>query len=298
MTPPSTSTESLNPRSDQLDRMSALEIVTLMNEEDATVPLVIRQALPVIAEAVDAISQRLRSGGRLFYAGAGTSGRLAVLDAVECVPTFGVSPRLVTALLAGGQTALTRSVEGAEDDVELGRRDAEAAGIGGRDALVGVAASGTTPYVLAAMEVARSRGASLVAISNNAPAPMLAMAEYPIALPTGPEVLAGSTRLKAGTAQKLVLNMLSTATMVRLGKVHANRMIDVRVTNEKLRRRAEGIVMDLVGCDAPAAGTLLDTAGGEVRTAVLMGLAGIDADTARARLLAADGRLRDALELS
>jgi N-acetylmuramic acid 6-phosphate etherase len=151
---------------------------------------------------------------------------------------------------------------------------------------------------MAAMEVARARGALLVAISNNDPAPMLLMADYPIALPTGPEVLAGSTRLKAGTAQKLVLNMLSTATMVRLGKVHGNRMIDVGVTNQKLRRRAEGIVVDLVGCDVPAAGALLDAAGGEVRTAVLMGMADIDASTARARLQAADGRLRDALELS
>ncbi len=295
MTRSTTSTEGLNPRSSKLDAMSALEIVTLMNEEDATVPGAIRPALPVIAAAVDAIVGRLRSGGRLFYVGAGTSGRLAVLDAVECVPTFSVSPTLVTPIMAGGQAALTRSVEGAEDDVQLAVRDVDAAGVTAADALVGVAASGTTPYVRAAMETARSRGAVTIAIANNQPAPILELADFPIAAITGPEVLAGSTRLKAGTSQKLVLNMLSTAAMVRLGKVHGNRMVDVAVTNAKLRRRAEGIVADVVGCELATAAGLLDAADDEVKTAVLMGLTGLDATAARAQLLEAHGYLRQAL---
>ena len=289
------STESLNPRSAELDMMSALDIVTLMNDEDATVPAAIRPALPAIAAAVDDITGRLRDGGRLVYAGAGTSGRLAVLDAVECVPTFSVPPTLVTALMAGGHAALTASIEGAEDDATAARADVATADVGPTDALVGIAASGTTTYVLAAIEEARRRGAVTVAISNNAPAPILEAADHAIAAVTGPEVLAGSTRLKAGTAQKLILNMLSTATMVRLGKVYGNRMVDVAVTNKKLRARAEGIVADLVGCTPDAASELLDAADENVKVAVLMGLAEVDAPTARARLDAAAGILGDAL---
>ena len=289
------STESLNPRSAELDMMSALDIVTLMNDEDATVPAAIRPALPAIAAAVDDITGRLREGGRLVYAGAGTSGRLAVLDAVECVPTFSVPPTLVTALMAGGHAALTASIERAEDDATAARADVATADVGPTDALVGIAASGTTTYVLAAIEEARRRGAVTVAISNNAPAPILEAADHAIAAVTGPEVLAGSTRLKAGTAQKLILNMLSTATMVRLGKVYGNRMVDVAVTNKKLRARAEGIVADLVGCTPDAASELLDAADENVKVAVLMGLAEVDAPTARARLDAAAGILGDAL---
>jgi N-acetylmuramic acid 6-phosphate etherase len=296
MTDRTPTTEALNPHSSHLDAMSTLDIVTLMNREDATVPEAIRPALPIIARAVDAIAERLRRGGRLFYAGAGTSGRLAVLDAVECVPTFSVSPKLVTPIMAGGSAALTRSVEGAEDDTDLARRDVRSEGVGAHDALVGVAASGTTPYVLAALREAKELGALTIAISNDRPAPILDEADLGIAAVTGPEVLSGSTRLKAGTAQKLILNMLSTATMVRLGKVHGNRMIDVNVTNQKLRRRAVGIVADLVGCGEGAAADLLDAADEEVKTAVLMGLADVDAATARARLDAADGFLRRAID--
>ena len=288
-------TESLNPRSTRLDTMSALEIVTLMNEEDALVPPAIAPALPSIAAFVEAVADRLRGGGRLFYAGAGTSGRLAVLDAVECVPTFSVSPELVTPIMAGGDLALTRSVEGAEDDTELARHDVDAAGVGAADALAGVAASGTTPYVIAAIEEARRRGAVTAGIANNADTPVVLTADHGITAVTGPEVLSGSTRLKAGTAQKLILNMISTAAMVRLGKVYGNRMVDVSVSNTKLRERAEGIVADLVGCDRAAAAELLDAADEEVKTAVLMGLAGIRASEARSRLEAADGYLRRAL---
>jgi len=296
MSRPRPTTESLNPSSSGLDTMSALQIVSLMNEEDAHVPAAVRPALPLIAAFVEAAAERLRGGGRLIYAGAGTSGRLAVLDAVECVPTFSVPPTLVRPIMAGGDEALTHSVEGAEDDTELARRDVDAAGVSAADAFVGVAASGTTPYVVAALERAGELGAVTAAVTNNEPAPALEAADYGIAAVTGPEVLSGSTRLKAGTAQKLILNMISTATMVRLGKVHGNRMVDVAVTNRKLRRRAEGIVADLVSCDAERAAALLDDADQEVKTAVLMGLAGVDAETARARLEAAEGYLRAALD--
>lgn len=289
------STEAANPRSVDLDLMGTLELLGLMNDEDATVALAMRRALPHIAAAVDAIAARLLQGGRLVYAGAGTSGRLAKLDAVECVPTFGVPPTLVSALVAGGDAALVASIEGAEDDVEQARRDVATAGIGTADALVGVAASGRTPYVVATLREAAQRGALTVAISNNDPAPILEAVDHPIAVVTGPEVLAGSTRLKAGTAQKMVLNMISTATMVRLGKVHGNLMIDVRVTNRKLRARAQGIVASLVGCGPERAAQLLDDAGQEVRTAVLMGLAGIQADPARAALARSKGDLRGAI---
>jgi N-acetylmuramic acid 6-phosphate etherase len=289
-------TESPNPRSETLDTMSALEIVTLMNEEDASVPAAIAPALPAIADFVEATAERLRAGGRLFYAGAGTSGRLAVIDAVECVPTFSVSPALVTPIMAGGEAAITRSVEGAEDDTAQARRDVAAAGVGAADALAGVAASGTTPYVVAAIEEARRRGAVTAGIANNADTAVARVADHRITAVTGPEVLTGSTRLKAGTAQKLILNMISTAAMIRLGKVYGNRMVDVSVSNAKLRGRAEGIVADLVGCDREAAAGLLDAADGEVKTAVLMGLAGLEADAARARLEAAGGYLRTALD--
>jgi len=275
--------------------MSALDIVTLMNDEDATVPGAVRRALPAIARAVDDIAVRLRRGGRLIYVGAGTSGRLAELDALECLPTFSLPVGMITTLMAGGREALSESIEGAEDDVEAARAAVAALELGPDDVLVGVAASGSTPFVLAAIREARDRAVLTVAISCNDPAPILQAAHHAIAAVTGPEVLAGSTRLKAGTAQKLILNMLSTATMARLGRVHGNRMIDVAVGNEKLRARAEGIVADLVGCAPHAAAELLDAADEEVKTAVLMGLAGVEAPTARARIAAADGSLRVAL---
>jgi N-acetylmuramic acid 6-phosphate etherase len=289
------STEARNPRSSTLDTMSTLELVELMNDEDAGVPAAVRPALPVIAAFVEAAAARLHDGGRLYYAGAGTSGRLAVLDAVECVPTFSVPPDLVTPILAGGIDALTRSVEGAEDDTTQARADVAAAGVAAADAFVAVAASGETPYALAALEAARERGAVTAAIANSVPSPLLDRADHAIAVVTGPEVLTGSTRLKAGTAQKLVLNMISTATMVRLGKVYGNRMIDVTVTNRKLRRRAVGIVADLTDRSEEDAAALLAAADDEVKTAVLMGHQGIDATTARRRLAAAGGRLREAL---
>ena len=291
-----TGTEASNPRSAALDRMSTLEIVTLMNEEDATVPAAVERALPAVAAAVDATVTRLRRGGRLIYVGAGTSGRIAVLDAVECVPTFSVPPTLVQAIMAGGEAALTQSIEDVEDDADAAAAEIAGRSVGPNDMVAGVAASGRTPFVLGGLQAARDRGASTIGISNNEPAPLLELADHPIAAITGPEVLAGSTRLKSGTAQKLICNMLTTATMVRMGKVYDDRMIDVAIGNTKLRARAEGIVADLVGCPVEQAARLLDAADEEVKTAVLMGLEDIDAMAARQRLDTAGGYLRQALD--
>lgn len=291
------STEARNPNTGEIDRASTLDILRLINAEDATVPGVVRDVLPAIAAAVDAVVAQLRRGGRLFYAGAGTSGRLAMLDAVECVPTFGTPPELVQALVAGGPAAMVAGIEGAEDEADTARREVAARGVDERDILIGVAASGRTPYVIGALEEARSRGAITAAISCNAPAPILERADYPIPLVTGPEVVAGSTRLKAGTAQKLTLNMISTASMIRLGKVYGNRMVDLRVTNVKLHERAAGMVAELLGVGADEAERLLVAGGLEVRTAVLMGMFGLTAESANHALDQAGGVLRAAIEV-
>jgi N-acetylmuramic acid 6-phosphate etherase len=288
-------TEESNPRTTALDSYSALEIVTAMNAEDATVATAVRGALPRIAQAVDAIVERLRAGGRMIYVGAGTSGRLGVLDAVECVPTFSVEPGLVIGLIAGGEIALTQAVEGAEDDRDAGKRDLEAVNAGERDAVVGIAASGRTPYVLGALDYANTIGALTVAISCNDPAPMLDLAQIAIPVVVGPEVLAGSTRLKAGTAQKMVLNMLSTAAMVRLGKVYGNLMVDVKVTNQKLSERAQRIVCRVTGVDQAEAARLLTLTQYEVKPAIVMAVRGVSVDEARALLRAANGMLRDVI---
>jgi len=298
MTGETRQTEAANPRSSELDAMDSLAIVRLMNSEDASVPVAIERILPELAAAIDDIVARLRDGGRLIYVGAGTSGRLAVLDAVECVPTFSVPPTLVSAMLAGGDEAMVHSAEGAEDDVAAARADIDARDVSATDGVVGIAASGTTPYVISALAAARERGALTVGIANNAGTPILEGVDHQLALETGPEVLSGSTRLKAGTSQKLVLNMISTASMVRLGKVHGNRMIDVAITNQKLHARAVGIVMDLVECDRDRAAQLLTDADDEVKTAVLMGLRELDADAARTALAASDGVLRTSLAAS
>lgn len=290
-------TEQRNPLSHDLDRRSTLEILELMNREDATVAAAVRAALPAVAEAVEMIAERLRGGGRLIYVGAGTSGRLAVLDAAECVPTFSVDPRLVQALMAGGKAALTTSIEGAEDSREAGRSDLLALNLSARDAVVGIAASGRTPYVVAALEAAGEIGAGTVGVSCNAPAPVLDAAQIRIAALTGPEVLTGSTRLKAGTAQKMILNMISTATMIRLGKVYGNLMVDVKVSNEKLALRARRIVSEVTGVAEAEAARLLAASGSEVKTAVVMALLGIDADAARSLLAQEQGFLRRVIEM-
>jgi N-acetylmuramic acid 6-phosphate etherase len=291
MTDHSAATEARNPRTDDIDRCETLEILQRLNAEDAAVAEVVRAALPQIALAVEAIVAALRAGGRLIYVGAGTSGRLGVLDAVECVPTFGTDPSKVVGLIAGGPVALTRAVEGAEDDREAGRRDLLALRPSACDVVVGLAASGRTPYVLAALEAARAAGARTVAIACNAPSPLLMAAEIAIPLVVGPEAIAGSTRLKAGTAQKMALNLLSTASMVRYGKVYGNLMVDVRVTNRKLAERAVRIVCEVSGVDAARAEALLAETGQRVKPAIVMAALGVSADEAERRLQAADGLL-------
>ncbi|MBN1641678.1 MAG: N-acetylmuramic acid 6-phosphate etherase [Anaerolineae bacterium] len=289
-------TEARNPRTASLDRLSSLEIVTLINDEDARVAGAVRAELGQIARAVDAIAERLRRGGRLFYFGAGTSGRLGVLDASEMPPTFGVSPELVQGVIAGGDSALRRSSEEAEDDARGGAQAVRDAGVGERDAVVGIAASGTTPWVLGAVAEARQHGAVTIAVTCNPEGPLAHSVEIPIAPFVGPEAIAGSSRMKAGTAQKMVLNMLSTATMVRLGKVYGNLMVDVQPTNAKLRRRALQILQEAAGADAEAARAALDETGYQVKAALVTLLAGVDAEEARRRLARTEGDVRRAVE--
>jgi N-acetylmuramic acid 6-phosphate etherase len=289
-------TEQRNPLSAELDRLETLDLLRLINRQDATVALAVAEALPQIAAVVERATTTLSGGGRLFYQGAGTSGRLAVLDAVELLPTFSAPIGLVIPLLAGGPEALTRSVEGAEDDESLGRRDLEIHAFRSLDMLIGLAASSRTPYVLGGLRYAAEIGAATAAIVCNPDSPMAAAAQLAIEVITGPEVLTGSTRLKAGTAQKLVLNMVSTSVMVKLGKVYGNWMVDVQPTNQKLRQRATRIVMEITGADEETASEWLQEAGWQVKVAVVMGLANIVASEARQRLRASGGRVREAVE--
>jgi len=288
-------TEQRNPASKNLDRMTARETVELMNREDRKVALAVGREIPAIAQAVDAIVAGIRKGGRLIYVGAGSSGRMAVLDAAECQPTFGTAPELVQALIAGGGRAITQAVEGAEDDVRQGKRELRARKLTRHDVVVGVTASGTTPYVLAALKYARGRGATTVAITSNRKMPVARQARIVIAAEVGPEVLTGSTRMKAGTAQKMVLNMLSTATMARLGHVYENLMIDVVLTNEKVAKRALRILAEASGKSVPAAEHALRAAGHNMRVALVMLKKGVQAREAKRRMAQAKGNLRAAL---
>ncbi len=285
-------TEKPNPRSTQIDQLDTLDMLRVINNEDAGVAGAVRRSLPAIAEAVDVIAARLREGGRLFYIGAGTSGRLGVLDAVECVPTFSASPEMVQGVIAGGERALTESAEGAEDDYDAGYAAINVHNITARDVVVGIAASGRTPYVIGALVAANAAGAATVAVTCNDPALLLDHAQIGIAVVVGPEVIAGSTRLKAGTAQKMVLNMLSTGSMIRLGKVYGNLMVDVMVTNQKLAERARGLVMRIAGVDAAQADTLLAQTDRQAKPAIVMALRGVSAEEARALLDDAHGMLR------
>lgn len=289
-------TEQQNPRTAEIDRLDTLDMLRVINDEDQRVALVVREALPDIARAVDAIAAAFDAGGRLIYVGAGTSGRIGILDAVECVPTFNTPPEQVQGLIAGGAAAVTRSVEGAEDRREAGADDLRGLDLSPRDVVVGIAASGSTPYVIGALAYAAQVGAVTVGISCNVPAPVLTLAQIPIGLPVGPEVITGSTRLKAGTAQKLVLNMLSTASMIRSGKVYGNLMVDVQVTNDKLAHRARRIVQQVTGVDEATATDLLQRAGQSAKVAIVMARRGVDADTARSMLSAAGGHLRKVIE--
>lgn len=289
-------TEQVDPRYGEIDAASVEELAQLMNEADATVPAAVHAAMDQIVPAIEAVTNRLARGGRLFYVGAGTAGRIGVLDASECVPTFSTPPDLVQGIIAGGPEAILNASEGAEDDADAGARIIEDHGVTATDAVVGVAASGRTPYVLAAIRAARLRGALTVSLSCNLGTPLSDEAEYPIEVPVGPEVLAGSTRLKAGTAQKLVLNMISTIAMVRLGKTYGNLMVDLRATNGKLRERAVRIVQTVTGADRERAEAALQRAGLDAKLAILIVARDLDVDEARQRLTAAHGRLRTALE--
>lgn len=291
----SMTTETRNPNTMNLDEMTPLEIVTAMNQEDAKVPQAIAPQLPNIAQAVSWAVEALEAGGRMFYMGAGTSGRLGVLDAAECPPTFGVSPELIVGLIAGGEKAFIQAVEGAEDSRELGRDDLIAHGLTKKDIVVGIAASGRTPYVLGGLAYARETGCRTVAVSCNAGSAIGKAADLAIEVVVGPEALTGSTRLKAGTAQKLVLNMLSTATMVGVGKAYQNLMVDVMQTNEKLHVRGENIVMEATGVSRETAKKTIAEAGGSVKTAITMILADCSLEEALARLEKARGHIRQAI---
>ena len=277
-------TEQENPRTAQISSLPTEEILRLINLEDAGVAQAVAQVLPEIARAVDGITGRLNQGGRLFYIGTGTSGRLGVLDAAECPPTFGVSPEMVQGIIAGGYDACYRAVEASEDDAAAGARDLEGRAFTKRDVLVGIAASGQTPYTVGAVEYARQLGAFTVALTSVPGSAITKAAEISIVPVVGPEVIAGSTRMKAGTAQKLVLNMLSTAVMIRLGYVTGNRMTNVQTRNVKLRARAERILAAEANLDSRSAATTLDAAGGDLRVALVMNKTGHDRETARTAL--------------
>jgi N-acetylmuramic acid 6-phosphate etherase len=287
--------EGRNPRTADIDLMSSLDIVTTMNAEDRSVPEAVGKTLPQVAQAVDAIVAAFNAGGRLVYIGAGTSGRLGVLDASECPPTFGVPPGMVVGLIAGGLDALVNASEGAEDRTEAGAADLVSIGVTARDVVVGIAVSGRTPYVIGALDYAKIQGAVTVALTCNPQSTIAAMADISIAPVVGPEVVTGSTRLKSGTAQKLVLNMLSTASMIRIGKTYGNLMVDMIASNGKLVARAARIVTQATGCTVSEAEAALARSGNDSKLAILMLLTGQDADAARASLADAKGFLRRAI---
>lgn len=287
-------TEMRNPDTWELDRMTPLEIVTVMNEEDQKVAAAVKACLPQIAAVVSLAEETFRKGGRLFYLGAGTSGRLGVLDALECPPTFGVADDLVVGLMAGGEAALTDAHEDAEDSREQGRADLEKRHLTRDDLVIGIAASGRTPYVLGGLEYAKSLGCHTAAIACNRESEIGRVAELAVEAEVGPEVLTGSTRLKAGTAQKMILNMITTASMVRIGKAYQNLMVDVVQSNEKLRVRAENIAMDAAGVSREEARRAIDAADGNVKQAVTMLLTGCSAAEAKALLEQCGGHVREA----
>jgi N-acetylmuramic acid 6-phosphate etherase len=289
-------TEQADPRYARIDTASVAELATLMNEADAEVPAAVRTALPQIVPAIEAVAERVRAGGRLLYVGAGTPGRIGVLDASECPPTFGTPPELVRGVIAGGPEAVFAAQEGVEDDEDAGRAAIAGEEVGPLDSVVGLAASGRTPFVVAAVAAARERGALTVGLSCNTGTPLSGAAEHGIEVPVGPEVVAGSTRLKAGTAQKLVLNMFSTIVMVRLGKTYGNLMVDLHASNAKLRERAVRTVMTITGVPRDRAAAALEDSGMRVKVAILRIGTGLDEEQAAARLAAVDGRLRAAME--
>src|SRR5215471_197740 len=289
-------TEETNPRTKDIDRRSTREIVSLINQEDATVAEAVSKVLDQVAAGVDLILARLRSGGRLVYIGTGTSGRLGVLDASECPPTFGVSPQLVRGIIAGGQDALHRAVEAAEDNPEAAGRDLAAISLSQSDVVVGISASGNTPYTLGAIEYAGRIGSATISVTCNPDSKMAAAADVSIAPVVGPESIAGSSRMKAGTAEKMILNMLSTATMIKLGLVYSNLMSNLRATNEKLRRRARAILADEAGISAEEAMRYFDSAGEDLRIALLMARIGASRTESEKLLEAHGNSVRRALD--
>ena len=289
-------TEQRNPNSMHVDSLSALEIVQLMNEEDKQVPLAIEKCLPQIAQAVECIVAAFQQGGRLVYIGAGTSGRLGVLDASECPPTFGVSPEMVKGIIAGGERALRHPIEGAEDSKEQAVVDLQTIQFSSKDVLVGIAASGRTPYVIGALEYAKSLGSVTVSIASNPNSAMANIVDIAIDTVVGSEVLTGSSRLKSGTAQKLVLNMLTTASMILMGKCYQNLMVDVQASNEKLKARAIRIVMQATDCDKALAEETLKQADQNAKLAIMMILSGLDRAQAEALLEKHQGKLQLALK--
>jgi N-acetylmuramic acid 6-phosphate etherase len=291
-------TEARNPESERIDTLDALGIVRLMNDEDAKVVLAVRQEEEAIGRVVELVADRLSQGGRLIYAGAGTSGRLGVLDASECPPTFSTPPSMVVGLIAGGPTALTRAVEGAEDDPGKGAADLDELGISRKDVVVGIATSGRTPYVLGAIDRAREFGATTVGIACNRPSLLGGRVDIEIAPLVGPEIIAGSTRLKSGTATKMILNMITTGAMVRIGKTFGNRMIDLQPTNQKLRIRTRRILRELAGVEDDQAVELLEQTGGRLKPALVMALAGVDVETADRLLEDFGGQVRRAIEVA
>ncbi|WED22410.1 N-acetylmuramic acid 6-phosphate etherase [Vibrio sp. JC009] len=288
--------EERNPDTMDIDLLSSLEIVKKINQQDKLVPEAVEKVLPEIAQAVDKITQSFQRGGRLIYLGAGTSGRLGILDASECPPTFGVSPDMVVGLIAGGQQAIFKAIEGAEDSRTLGQEDLERIEVSSDDVVVGLAASGRTPYVIGALEYANSIKATTISVSCNPGSEIAHIAKIAINPIVGPEALTGSTRLKSGTAQKLILNMLTTASMIRLGKSYQNLMVDVKATNKKLIARASRIVMQATDCDSDTAKHMLEKTHYDVKLSILMLLTNLDQQQARLQLEQSKGFLRQAVE--
>jgi N-acetylmuramic acid 6-phosphate etherase len=291
-------TEQRNPHTLQIDRLSTLEMVTLINAEDQQVARAVEQALPQIAEAIDRIAIQLRQGGRLIYMGAGTSGRLGILDASECPPTYGTDPNLVIGLIAGGDGAIRSAVEGAEDSPERGAQELMAIDLCQQDVVVGLAASGRTPYVIGGLSYAQRIGAQTIAVACTADSAIGAIANLAIEVLPGPEVITGSTRMKAGTAQKLILNMLSTGAMIKIGKVYSNLMVDVKASNQKLIERAKRMVCTATGVDRSRAEALLELTDYDVKLAILLAKTNLNPEQAQIALQAAEGYLQRAIEQS
>ncbi|WP_405116976.1 N-acetylmuramic acid 6-phosphate etherase [Paenibacillus sp. FSL K6-1217] len=289
-------TETRNKKTMNLDELTPLELLEVMNEEDHKVAQAVKVVIPQIAEAVEVITMAIKQGGRLIYMGAGTSGRIGLLDAVECPPTFGTAPEEVVGLIAGGERAFIKAVEGAEDNEQLGMQDLQDIKLTASDVVVGIAASGRTPYVIGGLEYANSIGTPTVAVSCNKDSAIGRIAGIAIEVVNGPEVLTGSTRLKAGSSQKLICNMLSTASMIRTGKVYGNLMVDVQLTNEKLVERAKRIVMDATDCDADTAEDYLNRAGRKPKIAIVMILTGLTKEEAVQRLEESQGFVRQAIQ--